>query len=580
MTNAIPELDHTDLIFNFGYNPATSHPLVSEHIIQAKKNGAKIITVDPRIIETSRIADLHVPIRNGANIAFLNAMMNVIIEEGLQDQDFIDNHTDGYDEWYEVIKKYTPENTQEITGIDPEMTRECARMYATAPTATICWGMGVTQWTSGVRNVMTLASLALITGNLGKPHVGCNPVRGQNNVQGSCDMGMLPGTYPGYQSVFDPAVREKFAKAWGVPVENLSDRPGFSLSDIPHAVESGKLKAFYCFGEDPAQTDPHSEEIREALDNLELLIVQDIVVTQTAMHADVVFPATTWGEHTACYTAADRSFQLSEQALPPKGECKHDWEIFSLMAQGMGYDMHYESTQEIWDEVRLLSPKFMGCTYEKMREDTYAQWPILEEGGESTSYLYDGGVFPTNTGKGHLIASEWVEPDEKLSDEFPLILSTVREVGHYSARTMTGNCKALSTLGEEPGNIQINPADAETRGIADGDLVWVQGARGKVVSRAAVDERVNEGAVYMTYHWWIGKCNELSNAVVDPESKTPEYKWSAVQVELIENQEWAEKYVVEEYAALRQKLFDAVPAAEGGATPESFVKPEMKLPVF
>ena len=554
MSNSIVEIEDTKCVFIFGYNASTSHPIVARRINHAKAKGAKIIVCDPRKIETARIADIYAPLANGSNVAFLNAMMNVILEEGLQDQKFIDEHTENFDAFYETVKAYTPESTQHITGIEPEMLREIARTYAKAETATILWGMGVCQFRQGVETVRALASLAMLTGNLGKPNVGVNPVRGQNNVQGACDMGALFNTLPGYQSFANPEINAKFAKAWGVP--SIPTKPGVPLSEVPEAIMEDKIKAFYIMGEDTLQTEPDINAVKKAFEKVEFLVVQDIFMTQTAAEADVLLPATSCAEHEGVYSAADRGFQRFYKAVEPVGDVKDDWEIISLIAQAMGYPMHYNNTKEIWDELRELCPIYKGATYEKMEGLGYIQWPCTGEGPEDqgTQYLYKGQIFDRPNGKAEFFACDWEPPMEDLSEEFPLVLSTVREVGHYSCRSMTGNCRALAAIADEPGFVHMNDQDAKELGIKNNDLVWIASSRGKVICRADVSTRTNKGACYMTYQWWIGKCNELTAEHLNPGSRTPEYKYSAVRIEKIDDQAWAERYVVTEYTKLKNRL--------------------------
>ncbi|MFW5387048.1 formate dehydrogenase subunit alpha [Yersinia sp. 2542 StPb PI] len=552
MSNSICEIEDTKCILVFGYNAADSHPIVARRILKAKEKGAKVIVCDPRHIETARIADLWLPLKNGSNMALVNAFANVLITEELYDKDYASSYTEGFDEYREIVAKYTPEYVESITGLSAKSIREAMRIYAAAPSATILWGMGVTQWGQGVDVVKGLSGLALLTGNLGRPNVGVGPVRGQNNVQGACDMGALPNMYPGYQSVTDPATLEKFAKAWGVP--SLSDKVGYSLTDVPHKVKEGKIKANYVMGEDPLQTEPDLSMMREAFSELELLIVQDIFMTKTAAEADVIFPATSWGEHEGVYSAADRGFQRFEKAVEPQGDVKPDWEIISLMATALGYPMKYNNTKEIWDELRELCPLYYGATYEKMAGLGYIPWPCTTEDSPGTPWLYAGNKFDRPGGKGLLFASEWRAPMELVDDQYPLVLCTVREVGHYSCRSMTGNCSALQTLADEPGYVQISPQDADKMRLQDQQLVWVESRRGKVITRVSVSERINIGAVYMTYQWWIGACNELTLDHLDPISKTPEYKYCAVKLEAIPDQTWAENYVQQEYSQLKARL--------------------------
>ncbi|EKN3828496.1 formate dehydrogenase subunit alpha [Yersinia enterocolitica] len=552
MSNSICEIEDTKCILVFGYNAADSHPIVARRILKAKEKGAKVIVCDPRHIETARIADLWLPLKNGSNMALVNAFANVLITEELYDKDYVSRYTEGFDEYHAIVAKYTPEYVESITGLSAQTIREAMRIYAAAPSATILWGMGVTQWGQGVDVVKGLSGLALLTGNLGRPNVGVGPVRGQNNVQGACDMGALPNMYPGYQPVTDPATLEKFAKAWGVP--SLSNKIGYSLTDVPHKIKEGKIKANYVMGEDPLQTEPDLSMMREAFSELELLIVQDIFMTKTAAEADVIFPATSWGEHEGVYSAADRGFQRFEKAVEPQGDVKPDWEIISLMATALGYPMKYHNTKEIWDELRELCPLYYGATYEKMAGLGYVPWPCTTEDSPGTPWLYAGNKFDRPGGKGLLFASEWRAPMEQVDEEYPLVLCTVREVGHYSCRSMTGNCSALQTLADEPGYVQISPQDADKMRLQDQQLVWVASRRGKVITRVSVSERINVGAVYMTYQWWIGACNELTLDHLDPISKTPEYKYCAVKLEAIADQTWAENYVQQEYSQLKARL--------------------------
>lgn len=426
-------------------------------------------------------------------------------------------------------------------------------MYAGAKTAAILWGMGVTQFYQGVETVRSLTSLAMLTGNLGKAHVGVNPVRGQNNVQGACDMGALPDTYPGYQYVKFPENRAKFAKAWGV--ESLPEHTGYRISELPHRAAHGEVRAAYIMGEDPLQTDAELSAVRKGFEDLELVIVQDIFMTKTAAAADVILPSTSWGEHEGVYTAADRGFQRFFKAVEPKWDLKTDWQIISEIATRMGYPMHYNNTQEIWDELRSLCPDFYGATYEKMGELGYIQWPCRDESeaDQGTSYLFKE-KFDTPNGLAQFFTCDWVAPIDKLTDEYPMVLSTVREVGHYSCRSMTGNCAALAALADEPGYAQINTADAERLGIEDEALVWVNSRKGRIITRAQVSDRPNKGAVYMTYQWWIGACNELVTENLSPITKTPEYKYCAVNVEPIADQHAAEQYVIDEYNKLKARL--------------------------
>lgn len=554
MSNSIGDIENSRCLLVFGYNCADSHPIVARRVIKAKDKGAKIIVCDPRRIETARIADQHLQMRNGSNMALVNAFAHVLLEENLYDKEYVARFTTGLDALREVVKDYSPEAVETLTGVPAQQVRQAMRTYAAAPSATIMWGMGVTQFGQAVDVVKGLASLALLTGNLGRENVGVGPVRGQNNVQGACDMGVLPNQFPGYQDVVDAAVREKFAKAWGIDASLMDDKVGVRITEVPHLAMEGKVKAYYIMGEDPLQTEADLGLVRKGFEALDFVVVQDIFMTKTAEQADVLLPATSWGEHGGVFTCADRGFQRFEKAIEPTYNVKRDWEIISLLASEMGYPMHYENNQQIWDEMRELCPLFYGVTYEKMGEMGHVQWPCPTLDHPGTQYLYEGSQFDTPDGKGHLFAAPWRAPAETPDADFPLVLCTVREVGHYSCRSMTGNCAALQSLADEPGFVQINPTDAQLLNIRDKQLVWVSSRRGKVISRASISERINHGSVYMTYQWWVGACNELTQDNLDPISKTPETKYCAVKVEAIADQNWAENYALESYQSMKTRL--------------------------
>lgn len=555
MSNSLKDIEHGDCLLIFGYNAADSHPIVARRILRAKARGAKIIVCDPRYIESARLADLWLPLKNGSNMALVNAFANVLINEGLWNTHYLSQHVEGVVEWQEIVQRYTPEAVEEVTGLKPAQIREAMRLYAGAKNATILWGMGVTQWGQGVDVVKGLSSLALATGNFGRPGVGVGPVRGQNNVQGACDMGALPNLFPGYQPVTDNQIRAKFATAWGV--ESLSGKVGHAITDVPHLALEGKLRAYWIMGEDPLQTEPDLALMRKAMAKLDLVIVQDIFMTKTAEMADVILPATSWGEHEGVYTSADRGFQRFYKAVEPQGNVLPDWQIISRMAQAMGYPMHYANNEAIWDELRALCPLYAGASWGKMADLGYVQWPCPDESHPGTPYLYEGNHFSRPSGKGILFACDWRPPVEPVDKEWPLVLCTVREVGHYSCRSMTGNCHALSAQADEPGRVQINLEDARSLGISQGELVWIVSRRGRVISRAEIGERTNQGAIYMTYQWWIGACNELTIDSLDPIAKTPEFKYCAVRVEKIEDAAWAEQYVAESYQQMKARLAEA-----------------------
>lgn len=562
MSNSIADIEDSDCLLVFGYNCADSHPIVARRVVKAKQKGAKIIVCDPRKIETAKIANQYLPLKNGTNMALVNAFAYTLIDEDLYDKEYVSRYTEGFEEYKKQLVDYSPEAVERIVGVSASEIRQAMHTYAAAKTATIMWGMGVTQFGQAVDVVKGLASLALLTGNLGKPHAGVAPVRGQNNVQGACDMGVLPNMFPGYQSVTDEGIRQKFAQAWHIPVEKLDPQVGYRITEVPHLAIEGKVKAYYIMGEDPLQTEADLGLVRKGFQALDFIVVQDIFMTKTAEQADVILPSTSWGEHGGIFTCADRGFQRFEQAVQARGNVKRDWEIISLLATAMGYPMSYTDNEEIWHEVRALCPLFFGATYEKLAGLAHIQWPCPELDHLGTPYLYSDNRFTTPSGKGQLFATAWRAPAELPDDEYPMILSTVREVGHYSCRSMTGNCKALASLADEPGYVQIHPDIAKAAGIADQEIVWVASRRGKVLSRCNLNETVNKQAIYMTYQWWIGACNELTQDNLDPVSKTPETKYCAARVVKIDDQKWAESQVAQDNHAMRSRLINLVEQAK------------------
>lgn len=558
MTMGVHEIEDAELIFNFGYNGADSHPIVQRRIVKAKQKGATIICADPRVTEAARIADIHLQLKGGTNIVLVNAMANVIYNEGLTDENFIKNMTNDYDKFVEIIKKYTPEYAEPICKVPADLIRKAARTYAKAGTAMILYGMGVCQFGQAVDVVKALGSLALMTGNYGKPASGIGPVRGQNNVQGACDMGALPNVYPGYQNVTVPEIQAKFEKAWGV---KLSNKVGIPLTHVPQRVLEEKdpakqIHAYYIFGEDPAQSDPDVGEVRESLEKIDFVVMQDIFMNKTGEYADVILPSTAWNEHDGCYTCCDRGFQRIRKVVEPPEGVKTDWEIICEISTAMGYKMKYKNVEEIWNELIDLCPSFAGATYEKIEKLGCIQWPCRskEMSDIGTPYLHKG-KFSNPDGKGKFYTTEWRPPKELENEEYPLSFSTVREVGHYSVRTMTGNCRTLRNLEDEPGWIQMNPADCEKLHIKHGDLVKVINKRGWCITRCNATDRVAKGATYMTYQWWIGCCNELTiGANLDPVSNTPEYKYCNCRVEKLDDQKKAWDYVNNEYKSLRERM--------------------------
>jgi formate dehydrogenase major subunit len=562
MSMSTPEIEDAEVMLNIGYNSPAAHPLVARRVIKAKEKGARLLCIDPRFTETARMANIFLQIKGGTNLAIMNGIANVIITENLIDKDFIDAHTTGFDEFKEVIKKYTPEYVADICRVNADDIRAAGRLFASSKKSIVMWGMGVTQFTQGVDVVKCICAVLMMTGNFGRPSTGVAPVRGQNNVQGSCDMGALPNVYPGYQSVTDPAVHEKFEKAWGA---KLSDQVGLHVTRVAERVlhESDPKKqihGYYIYGEDPALSDPNLEEIRECLEKIDFVVLQDIYMNKTGLYADAVLPATAWGEHEGIATATDRSFQRFRKAVVASGNVKQDWEIISLVSTAMGYPMRYNNQEEIWDELCAISPKFFGATYEKIDKYGIIRWPCWTKdiNDTGTQYLHKDGIFAVAGNKGIFKAADYEPVKEMENKEYPIALSNFHDVGHHSMRSMTGNCRTLRNLEDEPGLIELSPENTKESGIQTGDIVRVVSKRGHCYSRCVTTSRIKKNTAYMTHQWWIGSVNELTVPYLDPQSKTPEYKYCAIKVEKIDDQGWAATEVARIYEQIRKNMFITV----------------------
>jgi len=528
MTNSINELEKdATAIFLIGTNTTENHPVIGYKIRKnVRENGAKLVIADPRNIELGHIADVYLRFRPGTDVALINGMMNVIISEGLEATDFISTRTESYEQVAEVVKKYTPEYVAEICGVDAEDIRKAARIYATAERGSICYAMGLTQHSTGTDNVKSICNLALLTGNLGKPGTGVNPLRGQNNVQGACDMGALPVVYPAYQAVTNAEVREKFEKAWGVP---LSPNNGLTIPDVVDKAHHGEIKGLMVFGENPMVSDPDLHHVAEALDNLELLVVIDIFLTETAMKADVVLPGVTFAEKNGTFSNTERRVQRVRQAVTPKGDARPDWQIFCEISNRLGYPMNYGSPEEIFAEIRTVTPSYAGISYQRI-ENTGIHWPCPNEDHPGTPILH-GEKF--NRGLGLFHAIEFKEAYELPDAEYPLILSTGRSLFHYHTGTMTRRSSALNEFMPE-NEVQVNPETAARLNIVDNEMVKLITRRGYIEVKTHITEMVPDGVVFTFFHFSEAAANVLTQAkCLDPVAKIPEYKVSAARIEKI-----------------------------------------------
>ena len=523
MTNSIEDFEGADCILIIGSNTTVAHPLIATRMFRAKKNGAKIIVADPRKVHISEIADLRINHQMGTDVALLNGMMNVILENGWQDQTYIDEQTEEFEKFRNVVESFTPEMASEICGVPAEDIREMAELFATAENASIAYCMGITQHTTGVDNVKTIANLAMLTGNLGKKFSGVNPLRGQNNVQGACDMGGLPNVYTAYQPVTSPAVAEKYEKAWDV--EGLSQTVGLTIPAMLEGLDDQSVKALYIMGENPVVSDPDVTHVKKALAKAEILIVQDIFLTATAEMADVVLPGVSFAEKDGTFSNSERRVARVRKAVEPLGEARQDWQIIQDISSRFGYPMNYSGPEEIFAEMALLTPSYAGISYERLEGDGI-QWPCPTADHPGTPFLHKGKIA---RGKGLFHGIDFTPPAEIVDDEYPFWFSTGRVFAHYHTGTMTRNSPTLDAEIKE-GFIEINTEDAVKLELKQGDWVTVSSRRGSVDTKAMVTKRIDQGSVFMPFHFIESCANILTNPAHDPICKIPELKVCAVNI--------------------------------------------------
>ncbi len=525
MTNSIHEIAGADFILAIGTNTTETHPVLSLQIRKAVKEGSKLVVADPRKIELADIADIHVQHKAGSDLALLNAMAKVIIDEELWDKKFVTDKTEDFDAVKEAVRDCTPEWAEKITNTPADTIRQVARAYAAAEKGTILYTMGITQHICGTDNVLAIANLALLTGHIGRENTGVNPLRGQNNVQGACDMGALPNVYPGYQKVNDEEIQAKFEKAWGV---KLSSKVGLTVGEMMDNALAGKLKSLMVIGENPVISDPDSNHVAKGLKNVEFLVVQDIFFTETAELADVVLPAASFAEKDGTFTNTERRVQRVRKAVDPIGDSKADWEITQMLAKAMGYEMDYRSAADIMAEINELTPQYGGITYRRLQQKGL-QWPCPDTKHPGTKLLHQGGFA---RGKGKFHAVSYVDPDEMPNDEYPMVLTTGRRLFHYHTGTMSRRVDALTEIYPEE-YLEINPKDAEKLGVETGEKVRVASRRGEIEIPVKVTEVVQPGLVFASFHFRETNVNKLTNDARDPKAKIPEFKVCAVKVDKI-----------------------------------------------
>ncbi len=525
MSNSIADIAKADLLLIIGSNTTECHPIIGRYVRQRVLSGnTKLIVADPRAIDLSRIAAAHLRHKPGTDVALLNAMMNVIIGESLHDAKFVQERTEGFKELVDTIKNYPPETAEEITGVLSADIVKAARLFAGAKSACILYGMGITQHTTGTDNVKSVANLLMLTGNMGREGTGFSPLRGQNNVQGACDMGALPNVFPGYQRVDNADARHKFESAWGCI---LDEKPGLPVTEMTDAVFQGQIKAMYIAGENPLMSEPYLGHTRDAMEKLEFLVVQDIFPTETATIADVILPAAVFAEKDGTFTSTERRVQKLGKAVNPPGEARPDWEIVSMLAQRMGYPFGYRNTAAIMEEIASLTPIYGGIHHTRM--DKYGlQWPCPHQDHPGTPILHVGR-FTRGQGKFHAV--EYKPPAETTSQKYPLILTTGRVLEHWHTGSMSRRSEVLNQLAPG-GAMDIHPNDALNLGIVDGDLMTVASERGKIDVPAHITDKTSPGLAFMAFHWNESPVNMLTNAALDPTAKIPEFKVSAVRAVL------------------------------------------------
>lgn len=525
MTNSIGELENARAILVIGSNTAEQHPIIAGRILNAVRSGASLVIYDPRRLPLSPYAEMHLAHRPGTDAACLNAMMKVIIDEKLYRSDFIRERTEGYEELEESLRGCTPEWASAISGVPADDIARSARIFAGAPDAAIVYCMGITQHVSGTDNVRALANLCMLTGNVGRPSTGLNPLRGQNNVQGACDTGCLPDVLPGYQKVADQGCREKFEMAWGsIP----APEPGLTLMEMMEAARRGEIEFMYIMGENPVLSDPNSSHAREALDRVGFLVVQDIMDTGTTRLADAVLPAACWAEKDGTFTSTERRVQRVRKAVDPPGDALADGRLICMVARELGArGFEYDSMSEVFDEMAGLTPSYGGISWERLGSEGI-QWPCPEPGHPGTPLLHRG-AFARGKGKFHPV--EYRPPAEEPDTDYPFILMTGRLAFHYHTGTMSRSSPTLERELDRA-HLEINPADAKGLGVEDGLPVRVKSRRGEITLPVRVTAGIQEGCVFAPFHFAESPVNELTSDFLDPESRIPELKVCAVRLEV------------------------------------------------
>jgi formate dehydrogenase major subunit len=528
VSNPVMDVTKAEVIVIIGANPTVNHPVAATWIKNAAKNGAKLIVMDPRKSDLTRLAWRHVQFKPDTDVAMLNALMHVIVHEGLVDQAFIEARTIGYDELKKNLEGYSPEEMAPVCGVPAETLKEVARTFATSGGSMILWGMGVSQHVHGTDNARCLIALSLMTGQIGRPGTGLHPLRGQNNVQGASDAGLIPMMFPDYQKVVEPEVRARFEKHWKLKPGTLDAQPGLTVVEVMHAIGEGKVKGMYIMGENPAMSDPDANHAREMLAALDHLVVQDIFLTETAALADVVLPASAFPEKTGTFTNTDRLVQLGRQAVNPPGDAKQDLWIIQEIARRIGLDWNYGHVSEVFDEMRHAMPSIGGITWDRLEREDAVTYPCTHEGdpGESVVFVED---FPRPDGKARFVPADIIPAAERPDAEYPMVLITGRQLEHWHTGSMTRRATVLDAIEPDPVAL-VHPLDLAALGLKPGDLLTIESRRGKVSLYGRADEGSSRGAVFVPFCYYEAAINRVTNDKLDPVAKIPELKYCAIRI--------------------------------------------------
>jgi formate dehydrogenase major subunit len=525
VSNPVMDVLKAEVVIVIGANPVVNHPVAATWIKNAVKRGTQLILCDPRRSELARHASYYLQFKPDTDVALLNAMLHVIVEEGLVSESFIADRISGYEALEENVRNYSPEAMAPVCGIPAETIREVARLYATSKASMILWGMGISQHIHGTDNARCLIALSMVTGQIGRPGTGLHPLRGQNNVQGASDVGLIPMVFPDYQPVGDPEARKLFESLWG---SKLDDKPGLTVVEIMNATLAGDIRGMYIMGENPAMSDPDVRHAREALARLEMLVVQDIFLTETGYLADVILPASAFPEKTGTFTNTDRAVQLGRQALDPPGEARHDLSIIVAMARELGLDWRYAHPREVFDEMRKGMPSIAGITWDRLEAESSVTYPCEHEGDPGDRVVFIEN-FPTATGRAKLVPADIIPAAERPDQAFPHVLITGRQLEHWHTGSMTRRTEVLDSI--EPAPIAcINPVDLRQLGVLPGDAVTVASRRGSVSLYARADDGTPPGTVFIPFCYYEAAANLLTNPVLDPFGKIPEFKYCAVKL--------------------------------------------------